>query len=158
MGQTTPCRCFIWHTTVCFVVFCFLTSLACQYFKQEPLHVSTSIPKNERTWQPWLDSVTAAVAGAEKQLPGAHTLSTPSLPCAHLVWLSQCSFWQNPQTFDFNSSVFFSSLLQRKHSELWDRMDAKNTEEAQETEQPACWTFGNRTVTRRSGGAGLSKA
>lgn len=45
---------------------------------------------------------------------------------------------------DFNSSVFFSSRLQRKHSELRDRIDAKNTEEAQETEQPACWTFGNK--------------
>lgn len=69
--------------SVCFV----LTSLACQYFKHELFHGSTFkrnpdtlLPlKNERSWQYWLESATAAVAGTEDQLLG-HMISPAPYP------------------------------------------------------------------------------
>lgn len=164
MGQTTPHSCFIWHAAFFLVLFCFafLTSLACQYFKQEPFHVSTSIP-NPDPLKKWEDlaivarlSHSCSCWSREAAAGSTHSLHLLLILCPPGLALP-VQFLTKP-TDIWISILVCSSLLQRKHSELWDRMDAKNTDEAQETEQPACWTFGNRTVTRRSSGAESSKA
>lgn len=154
----------LFSTQLFFLYFCFLTSLACQYFKQEPLHVSTSI-SNPDPLEKWEDLATLArlshscscwrreaAAGSTHSLQPLPTLCPPGLALPVQFLTKPTDIWI--------SILVCSSLLFYKESTLnyetgstprtLKRLKRLNSLRAGHLEI--------RTVTRRSSGAESLKA